>query len=117
MKKKNLPIIIALIILIISICSGITHAVIATNNSTESKVESSEESVFYPLTTVVNEIIEEANLVIVVDHEGNLWEFYGVEDWKEGDIATLLMDACDVFNDYDDEIVEIRYGGNVKGFE
>ena len=71
----------------------------------------------YPLTTIVIEINEDENTVACEDYDGNVWEFYGIENWKEGDLATLLMDACDVSNDYDDEIVEIRYGGNVKGFE
>ena len=110
MKKMSIA---AIILSIAIICASVVGVVALTHNT---KPAENDEPVLYPLTTVVNEVIEEADLVVVVDHEGNVWEFYGVEDWEEGDIATLLMDACDVFDDYDDKIVEIRYGGTTKGF-
>ena len=71
----------------------------------------------YPKTTIVAEIDEENNLVICEDYEGEAWVFEGVEDWQEGDFATLLMDDNDTEEIFDDEIVKIEYNGNVEGLK
>ena len=69
----------------------------------------------YPLNTVVQEINEKTDTVTCADYNGNLWEFYGVEDWQEGDFATMIMDTCGTTNIFDDEIVKVEYNGNVEG--
>ena len=68
----------------------------------------------YSITTVVVEVNEQDNLVACEDCNGNIWTFYGVEDWQEGDFATLTMNTCGTVNIYDDEIVTARYSGNVE---
>ena len=49
--------------------------------------------------------------VIVEDFSGNLWAFYGAEDWMDGDCVSLVM--CDAGTEeiYDDEILSVRYSG------
>lgn len=71
----------------------------------------------YSKTTIVETIDEENDLVVCVDCEGEAWEFEGVEDWQEGDFATLLMDDNGTEEIFDDEIVKIEYNGNVEGLE
>ena len=69
----------------------------------------------YPLNTVVNEIDEKNDTVVCADCDGNLWEFYGVEGWQEGDFATMIMNTCGTATIYDDEIVIVRRNGSIKG--
>lgn len=66
---------------------------------------------YYPLTTQVVELDPSADVVVCVDGAGNLWEFYGVEDWQVGDFASLLMDSKGTPSIYDDEIMMARYAG------
>jgi len=55
----------------------------------------------------------ENDTVIVMDGAGNEWAFNGAEDWEIGDIAALLMKDMNTQEIYDDEIVSVRYCGNV----
>lgn len=66
---------------------------------------------YYPLTTQVVEISPSADVVACVDGAGNLWEFYGVEDWQVGDFASLLIDSKGTPSIYDDEIMMTCYAG------
>ena len=65
---------------------------------------------YYALTTEVVEIDRAADIVTCEDSNGNLWEFYGVEDWEIGDCASLLMDTCGTATIYDDAICGTTYG-------
>lgn len=66
----------------------------------------------YPAYTVVTEVNYETDEVFCEDFVGNVWSFYGTEDWIEGDIASLLMDTMGTEETiYDDEIVRARYTG------
>lgn len=49
--------------------------------------------------------------VVVEDYNGNLWTFYGVEDWQEGDCVSLVMSDAGTEEIYDDEILSVRYSG------
>lgn len=69
------------------------------------------ESAIYPTCGVVIEIDEVKNLVYVEDFVGNVWTFYGVEDWAVGDIAAMIMDTMGTECIKDDEIIDIRYCG------
>ena len=104
MTKKTIIITtIAIIALIAGIATFVVNAHI--NNAADR---------LYPLNTVVQEINEETDTVTCADCNGNLWEFYGVGDWQEGDFATMIMDTCDTTNVFDDEIVKVEYNGNVE---
>jgi len=66
---------------------------------------------YYALATTVHHIDNDTDVVTCEDYNGNLWEFYGVEDWQVGDNANLLMDTMDTTSIYDDEICGATYGG------
>ena len=53
--------------------------------------ESKNKSELYALETIVRKVDRESDIVTCEDSNGNLWEFYGCEDWQEGDCASLLM--------------------------
>lgn len=65
---------------------------------------------YYALTTVVTAIDRDTDVVTCEDYNGNLWKFYGVEDWQVGDNANLLMDTMGTERIYDDEICGATYG-------
>ena len=65
---------------------------------------------YYALATVVTTIDRDTDVVTCEDSTGNLWEFYGVEDWQEGDNANLLMDSMGTERIYDDEVCGVTYG-------
>ena len=66
----------------------------------------------YPLSGIVQEI--ENDTVIVMDGAGNEWSFNGAEDWEIGDIAAILMKDMNTQEIYDDQIVSVRYCGNIN---
>jgi len=70
----------------------------------------------YGLTTVVVEISKPNDKVTCQDFNGNLWQFEGVEDWCENDIATLIMNDKGTELIKDDEILDVRYGGYFEGW-
>ena len=65
----------------------------------------------YAITTVVVELNHRNDTVTCQDFNGNLWVFYGVEDWLVGDVATLIMWNAETDTIYDDEIVHAYYSG------
>ena len=65
---------------------------------------------YYALATVVCAIDKSDDRVTCEDSTGNLWDFYGVEDWHVGDNANLLMDGQHTESIYDDEICGATYG-------
>lgn len=83
--------------------------VIGTNwiaTATHTRVEDFEQAnCSYVLHTQVVSIDHEADVVACVDTVGNVWEFYGVEDWQKGDFAVLTMNTNGTKTIYDDEIV------------
>ena len=65
----------------------------------------------YAITTVVVELDHRNDTVTCQDFNGNLWAFYGVEDWMVGDVATLMMWNAETDTIYDDEVVGVYYSG------
>lgn len=64
---------------------------------------------YYALTTCVVEVDRDNDIVTCEDSNGNLWEFYGCEDWQEGDCASLLMNSKGTPSIYDDAIEGAHY--------
>ena len=52
------------------------------------------------LTTIV-EINRNTDVVTCEDYHGHVWEFYGCEDWCEGDLCNLVM-----FDNFTTEITD-----------
>ena len=63
----------------------------------------------YPETGVVVEIYDDT--VVVETYTGNLFAFYGAEDWMIGDCISLIMDGCGTANVKDDVIITVKYSG------
>ena len=63
----------------------------------------------YYLFGHITEFDYEEDVVTVEDHDGNLWQFEGIEDWEIGDRCLLLMytNGTDVAED--DAIVRATY--------
>ena len=86
-------------------CAGFILGSDAIHNDDTSATDGN----YYALTCEVVEIDREANTVTCEDYNGNLWEFYGTEDWQEGDCASLLMNSKGTPSIYDDAIEGARY--------
>lgn len=65
----------------------------------------------YPRYTIVTAIDYESDLVTVCDGTGNLWQFYGAEDWQIDDICICIMRGNSTPEIYDDEIIAANYSG------
>lgn len=70
----------------------------------------------YPTTMIVNELDYNENMVICIDFNGNEWAFEEIEDWRIGDIASMIMDDMGTELIYDDTIIMVRYSGYMEGF-
>ena len=65
----------------------------------------------YSQTYVVINVDEQADVVQMVDGNGELWEFEGIEDWREGDFCSCIMYDNHTPIIYDDVILTTRYSG------
>lgn len=65
----------------------------------------------YPLAGVVTEIDKGGDVVTFADGAGNLWSFFGTEDWTIGDTVAAIMDTNGTETVADDVIVSVRYAG------
>lgn len=66
-------------------------------------------STLYPETGKVVEICNDE--VVVETCTGNLFTFYGAEDWFVGDIVSMIMDSCGTTEITDDMIIAVKYSG------
>ena len=66
-------------------------------------------STLYPETGKVVSISGDA--VTVETSTGNLFEFYGSEDWFIGDCVSMIMDSCGTAEVNDDIIITVKYSG------
>lgn len=83
-----------------------------------SKAENDTKANLYPRTTVVTFVDTITDTVFCEDAVGELWEFYGCDDWNEGDICTLLMENTGkVDSIYDDTIIKTVYNGTADDYE
>ena len=49
------------------------------------------------------------DIVTFVDAREISWEFYGVEDWQEGDLLCAIFYDAGTLDPYDDEVVKATY--------
>lgn len=66
-------------------------------------------STLYPETGKVVEICNDT--VSVETSTGNIFEFYGSEDWFVDDIVSMIMDSCGTTEITDDMIIAVKYSG------
>lgn len=51
------------------------------------------------------------SLMIFTDFQGNNWNFYGTEDWRENDGIAAIMNTQGTDLIYDDVIISVTYQG------
>lgn len=66
-------------------------------------------STLYPETARVVEICNDE--VVVETYTGNLFAFYGAEDWFVDDTVSMIMDSCGTDVVTDDVIITAKYSG------
>lgn len=66
-------------------------------------------STLYPETAKVVEICNDE--VVVETYTGNLFAFYGAEDWMVDDTVSMIMDSCGTAEVNDDIIITVKYSG------
>ena len=108
--------IITLILLSAILVVGLTGCLVFTNTLRPAEDQTNVEENNYALTTKVVMIDYPTDVVWCKDFNGNIWEFYGCEDWAIGDIASLLMNDKGTENIEDDEIMSARYNGTFEGW-
>ncbi len=87
------------------------------------KTEASERKTggIYPACGIVTEVDRQNDIVAFEDFNGNIWTFYGTEDWQVEDIIAVIFDDMGTGSIYDDEIHRendklcIRYCGHIGG--
>ena len=65
--------------------------------------------IVYPDAMTVNSI--SGDLVTIETCTGNQFQFYGAEDYEEGDLVAVLMYSKGTENVTDDIIIRVRYAG------
>lgn len=65
----------------------------------------------YTTTGIVTDIDKESDIVTVSDFNGHQFEFYEVEDWLPGDIASMVMYDNGTPEVEDDIILDVTYVG------
>lgn len=69
---------------------------------------------FHPETAKVKETNENSDIVTVETATGNLFEFYGCEDWEIGDLCSMIMWSKFTPKVEDDVIFKVRYSADFK---
>lgn len=68
--------------------------------------------VSYEKSAIVIAVDYTADIVSVIDGDGEIWCFYGCDDWQAWDRCQLIMsDNGTPGNMYDDMIVSVTYTG------
>lgn len=97
---KKIYVIIWVILIIIALIMSIIPVIVYADN------------ILYPTCGIITEIKD--NIVTFTDFNGNMWSFYGAEDWEINDICAVIMDNNGTETIYDDIITSIRYCGWVN---
>ena len=71
----------------------------------------------YAETGIIVETDAKQDLVTVECVNGNLFSFYGIEDYEEGDLVGMLMSNNGTGTVYDDVILSTNYVGSVEQFD
>ena len=94
---------------------GIALLVIVAIASTSCVKNNAQLSVdnIYPHAAVVVEVDDVGDCVYASDYNGEVWMFYGAEDWMIGDIAAMIIDDCGTPEVAGDKIVSVRCCGSI----
>ncbi len=94
---------------------GIALLVIVAIASTSCMKNNAQLSVdnLYPYAAVEVEVDGVGDCVYASDYNGEVWMFYGAEDWMIGDIAAMMIDDCGTPEVAGDKIVSVLYCGSI----
>ena len=112
-KSTILSIITLVIVLVIvnyayvNITNGATNYNENSNNISDTKLVNTDN--LYILKTTIMEINNKSDIVTVITDNGNMYQFYGIEDWQINDKCLLIMDGKEVNNPKDDVIIKGIY--------
>ena len=67
----------------------------------------------YPHAAVVFEVDDVGDCVYASDYNGEVWMFYGAEEWMIGDIAAMIIDGRGTPEVAGDKIVSVRCCGSI----
>lgn len=65
----------------------------------------------YPKTFIVAEIDRDEDIIFLLDGNGFVFEYSGVEDWHAGDLAAATMDDNGTPEIFDDKIDRLTFQG------
>ncbi len=65
----------------------------------------------YPAAYMVTDVNRNSDTVTVESSTGNQFQFYGCEDWVEGDLCACIMWSNGTKEVYDDQILAVHYSG------
>jgi hypothetical protein len=68
-------------------------------------------STYYAKQGIITAIDTAHDTVTFTDFQGNNWDFYGTEDWRENDVIAAIMDTQGTDLIYDDVIISVTYQG------
>ena len=72
----------------------------------------------YPQTSIITNCDAQKDLVTMDTGTGILYQFYGVEDYSEGDLISCIMfDNFTPDDVRDDVILSVRYAGYTEMFD
>lgn len=92
------------------VCAAIV-LMAACCNKAEAKTGMVNRDNLYIMETRVIDFEEASDLVVTETETGNLYTFYGIEDWELNDRCILLMDDCGTEDVTDDKIIRTYYRG------
>lgn len=65
----------------------------------------------YSQTYIITNVDYNSDIVEIQDCNGFTYEFYGTEDYCEGDLVSCIMWTNNTNEIFDDEIISVRYSG------
>ncbi len=93
-----------------ALIAGTMAAAIAGCSNSQAMEKSRE----YPDCGVIIGTDEEKDLVTIQMQNGNMFDFYGIEDYFLGDLVAVIMNDNGTPEVYDDEIVSTKYVGWIE---
>ena len=58
----------------------------------------------YAMHGYIIELDEEQDIVYFMNEQGEVWSFYGIEDWEVEQVIIIIMDDMNTETIYDDEV-------------
>ena len=74
-------------------------------------------NLIYPQTYIITKIDKANDLVTIETCTGYEYQFYGVEDYNEGDLVSCIMYTNGTETILDDQIMDVRYSGTTEMFK